>query len=62
MDGVADLCLARDRISLLLDEDSPFLELCTFAGYGLEDSSPCANLIAGIGNVWSVLVDSCYLS
>ncbi|KAF9637473.1 Carboxyl transferase [Lasiodiplodia theobromae] len=43
--------LARDRISLLLDQDSPFLELGTFAGYGLEDSNACANLIAGIGSV-----------
>lgn len=43
--------LARDRISLLLDTDSPFLELCGFAGHGLKDSSPCANLIAGIGLV-----------
>lgn len=42
---------ARDRISLLLDQDSPFLELGTFAGYGLEDSNACANLIAGIGSV-----------
>lgn len=28
---------ARERIELLLDQDSPFLELCTFAGYGQED-------------------------
>ncbi|KAH7081945.1 carboxyl transferase [Paraphoma chrysanthemicola] len=43
--------LARDRISLLLDPDSPFLELCPFAGYGLPDSVPSANMIAGIGTV-----------
>ncbi|KAL2434140.1 putative biotin-dependent acyl-coenzyme A carboxylase beta2 subunit [Exophiala dermatitidis] len=43
--------LARDRISLLLDPDTPFLELCSFAGFGLKDSSPCASLIAGIGSV-----------
>ncbi|KAM5385585.1 hypothetical protein ACJZ2D_000784 [Fusarium nematophilum] len=42
--------LARDRISLLLDHDSPFLELAQFAGFGL-DSTPCASLIAGIGKV-----------
>jgi hypothetical protein len=42
---------ARDRISLLLDQDSPFLELCPFAGYGNENSTPSANLIAGIGVV-----------
>ncbi|EXJ77043.1 hypothetical protein A1O3_10201 [Capronia epimyces CBS 606.96] len=43
--------LARDRVSLLLDPDSPFLELCSFAGFGLKDSSPCASLVAGIGSV-----------
>lgn len=43
--------LARDRIALLLDSDSPFLELCPFAGFGLPDSSPSASLIAGIGTV-----------
>ncbi|KAL2071968.1 hypothetical protein VTL71DRAFT_11311 [Oculimacula yallundae] len=40
--------LARDRIALLLDHDSPFLELGQFAGFGL-DSTPSASLIAGIG-------------
>lgn len=43
--------LARDRIGLLLDQDSPFLELAPFAGFALEDSSPCANLLAGIGSI-----------
>ncbi|CAK7220395.1 hypothetical protein SCUCBS95973_004139 [Sporothrix curviconia] len=43
--------LPRDRIALLLDSDSPFLELCPFAGYGNPDSTPAANLIAGIGLV-----------
>ncbi|KAL1966031.1 hypothetical protein VTN77DRAFT_4971 [Rasamsonia byssochlamydoides] len=43
--------LPRDRISLLLDQDSPFLELGCFAGFGNPDSTPCANLIAGIGSV-----------
>ncbi|KAJ5235730.1 uncharacterized protein N7469_004898 [Penicillium citrinum] len=43
--------LPRDRISLLLDQDSPFLEVCAFAGYENEDSTPGANIIAGIGNV-----------
>ncbi len=42
---------ARDRISLLLDQDSPFLELCSFAGFDLPESSPCASLIVGIGSV-----------
>lgn len=42
---------ARDRVSLLLDPDSPFLELCSFAGYASPDSSPCASLVVGIGSV-----------
>jgi len=47
----ADFIVARDRVALLLDPDSPFLELCSFAGFGLPDSSPCASLIVGIGSV-----------
>ncbi|CEJ56597.1 Putative Carboxyl transferase [Penicillium brasilianum] len=43
--------LPRDRVALLLDQDSPFLELGAFAGFRNEDSTPCANLISGIGNV-----------
>lgn len=43
--------LPRDRVALLLDQDSPFLELGAFAGYQNEDSTPCANLISGIGTV-----------
>lgn len=41
--------LTRDRISLLVDPDSPFLELCPFAGFGIEDSSSAASLVTGIG-------------
>ncbi|KAI5465061.1 carboxyl transferase domain-containing protein [Mariannaea sp. PMI_226] len=47
--------LPRDRISLLLDQDSPFLELCPFAGYGNTNSTPCGNLISGIGLVRTVI-------
>ncbi|KAH7205132.1 propionyl-CoA carboxylase beta chain [Fusarium redolens] len=43
--------LARDRVSLLLDQHSPFLELCALAGHGLDSSSPSASLVAGIGTV-----------
>lgn len=43
--------LARDRIALLLDDDSPFLELGSFAGFGSKDSNANANLITGIGSV-----------
>ncbi|CAN9354805.1 unnamed protein product, partial [Alternaria alternata] len=45
--------LARDRVALLLDQDSPFLELGAFAGHKLRDSTPCASLIAGIGVIES---------
>jgi acetyl-CoA carboxylase carboxyltransferase component len=40
---------ARDRVRLLLDADTPFLELGCFAGFKLDTSSPGASLITGIG-------------
>ncbi|KAF5518217.1 putative methylcrotonoyl-CoA carboxylase beta chain [Colletotrichum aenigma] len=43
--------LQRDRINLLLDAESPFLELGAFAGFRNADSNSCGNLIAGIGLV-----------
>jgi len=43
--------LARDRLTLLLDQDSPFLELCTFAGYGQKDCTPSGSVVGGIGLV-----------
>lgn len=46
-------------MALLLDQDTPFLELGAFAGFENTDSTPCANLIAGIGNVRFVSVYSC---
>lgn len=55
-DGVYHI--ARDRISLLLDSDSPFLELGPFAGFEVSGSNNCANLIAGIGLVWCALLDT----
>ncbi|WP_182347954.1 acyl-CoA carboxylase subunit beta [Tomitella gaofuii] len=45
--------LARERIELLIDEDSPFLELCTLAAWGT-DFPVGANLVAGIGVVEGV--------
>ncbi|BFZ62146.1 hypothetical protein YB2330_003228 [Saitoella coloradoensis] len=48
------MLLARDRIRLLLDADSPFLELLSFAGYELPHGSPAASLVAGIGLVSGV--------
>ncbi|KAG2220655.1 hypothetical protein INT45_008198 [Circinella minor] len=46
---------ARERIQLLLDEDSPFLELCALAGYGQEDMTVGGSIVAGIGLVSGVL-------
>ncbi|KIW77811.1 hypothetical protein Z517_07644 [Fonsecaea pedrosoi CBS 271.37] len=45
---------ARERVALLLDKDSPFLELQPFAGYENPDSSPAASLITGIGLINNV--------
>ncbi len=44
---------ARERIELLLDEDSPFLELCPLAGWGSEFTVG-ASLVTGIGVVEGV--------
>ena len=49
---VERLIRARDRVHLLLDPDTPFLELGAFAGYKLDSSSPSASLITGIGVIW----------
>ena len=48
--------LPRERIALLLDPGTPFLELCTLAGYGMdtpdpEKSVPGGGVVAGIGYV-----------
>jgi 3-methylcrotonyl-CoA carboxylase beta subunit len=44
--------LPRERINTLLDEGSPFLELCQLAAYEVyEDNVPAAGVIAGIGRV-----------
>jgi hypothetical protein len=45
------ITVARRRVSLLLDEHSPFLELGSFAGFGNEDSTTAASLVTGIGLV-----------
>jgi acetyl-CoA carboxylase carboxyltransferase component len=42
--------LARERIDLLVDSNTPFLELSTLASYGMyENLFPCAGIITGIG-------------
>jgi 3-methylcrotonyl-CoA carboxylase beta subunit len=44
--------LPRERIEVLLDPESPFLELSQFAGFGLYDESvPAGGLITGIGRI-----------
>ncbi|GAC94354.1 hypothetical protein PHSY_001925 [Pseudozyma hubeiensis SY62] len=49
------MLLARDRIALLLDQDSPFLQLCTFAGYEQKDCTPSGSVVGGIGLVSNTL-------
>jgi 3-methylcrotonyl-CoA carboxylase beta subunit len=42
----------RERVQMLLDPGTPFLELAPLAGYGLYDGgAPCGGIIAGIGRV-----------
>jgi len=44
--------LARERIDLLVDPGTPFLELSVFAAYGqYEDQFPSAGIITGVGLV-----------
>jgi acetyl-CoA carboxylase carboxyltransferase component len=46
--------LPRERVELLLDSDSHFLELCPIAGYGISGHTPGASVIGGIGVVSGV--------
>ncbi|MDO9159825.1 MAG: carboxyl transferase domain-containing protein, partial [Burkholderiaceae bacterium] len=56
--------LPRDRVHMLLDPGTPFLEVAPLAALnmykekdgqgGLKDAAPCAGLIAGIGRVSGV--------
>jgi acetyl-CoA carboxylase carboxyltransferase component len=43
--------LPRDRVEMLLDEGSYFLEIAPLAGYGMENEFPGAGVIAGVGLV-----------
>ena len=43
--------LPRERIEMLLDEGSYFLEIAPLAGHGLENEVPGAGVIGGIGLV-----------
>ena len=47
--------LARDRIDLIVDSESPFLELSTLASWGQHnDEAPGAGIITGIGLIHEV--------
>src|SRR5690242_4974335 len=46
--------LARDRVELLLDEDSPFLELLPFVGYGEKENTVGGSIVAGIGLICGI--------
>jgi acetyl-CoA carboxylase carboxyltransferase component len=43
--------LPRDRVELLLDEGSYFLEIAPLAGIGIEDEAPGARVVGGVGLV-----------
>ncbi len=44
--------MVRDRIDMVLDADSPFLELSTLSGWGqYDDSAPGAGIVTGVGLV-----------
>jgi acetyl-CoA carboxylase carboxyltransferase component len=46
--------LARDRLQLLIDPDSPFLELMPMAGWDQEGCTAGASIVAGIALVCGV--------
>ncbi len=47
--------MVRDRIDLVIDEGSPFLELSTLSGWGqLDNTAPGAGVVTGIGLVQNV--------
>ena len=46
--------LPRDRIELLLDRDSWFLEIGALAGYGMSGETPGTAVVGGIGKVSGV--------
>jgi len=44
--------LPRERVTLLLDPGTPFLELSQLAAFGMyQDEAPCAGIITGVGRV-----------
>ncbi len=50
-----DKIMVRDRIAMVTDHGTPFLELSTLSGYGqYDDSAPGAGIVTGIGLVHGV--------
>ncbi|MFN8300623.1 MAG: carboxyl transferase domain-containing protein [Chitinophagales bacterium] len=47
----ANRLLARERIEMLLDRDSPFMELCALAGWGMDGFGTGGTIVCGIGFV-----------
>ncbi|MES2621126.1 MAG: carboxyl transferase domain-containing protein, partial [Bacteroidota bacterium] len=43
--------LARERIEMILDQDSPFMELLPFAGWGMDGFGTGGTIVCGIGIV-----------
>src|SRR5215470_2799521 len=43
--------LPRERVELLLDEGSYFLEIAPLAGIGIDDEAPGARVVGGVGLV-----------
>jgi acetyl-CoA carboxylase carboxyltransferase component len=48
--------VARERVELVLDEDSPFLELCALAGYDQDDMT-LGKLISLTMPVWNQITN-----
>ena len=47
--------MVRDRIDMVIDADTPFLELSTLSGYGQYDNAaPGAGIVTGVGTVHGV--------
>jgi len=47
--------IVRDRIDMIIDDDTPFLEFSTLAAYGqYDDAAPGAGIVTGVGLVHNV--------
>ena len=52
--------LPRERINILLDKNSPFLEFSQLAGYEMygEEEVPAGGIITGIGRIEGYVMDN----